>query len=128
MKDSSKNLDIFWDYVTLFVQKIKDEDSPYIVLVSSGSYLTWVEICTSMLNISENLITYQPEYGEEITIMDRSNSEYLNSYTYFLEELEELAYTEVKGAFRFREKKSYSDFLNSVIEEKEFDIEDEDVW
>ena len=128
MKDSSKNLDIFWDYVTLFVQKIKDNGSPYIVLVSSGSYLTWVEICASMLNISENLITYQPEYGEEITIMDRSNSEYLNSYTYFLEELEELAYTEVKGAFRFREKKSYSDFLNSVIEEKEFDIEDEDVW
>lgn len=128
MKDSSKNLDIFWDYVTLFVQKIKDKDSPYIVLVSSGSYLTWVEICASLLNISENLITYQPEYGEEITIIDRSNSEYLNSYTYFLEELEELAYTEVKWAFRFREKKSYSDFLNSVIEEKEFDIEDEDVW
>lgn len=128
MKDSSKNLDIFWDYVTLFVQKIKDKDSPYIDLVSSGSYLTWVEICASMLNISENLITYQPEYGEEITIIDRSNSEYLNSYRYFLEELEELAYTEVKGAFRFREKKSYSDFLNSVIEDKEFDIEDEDVW
>lgn len=128
MKDSSKNLDIFWDYVTLFVQKIKDKDSPYIVLVSSGSYLTWVEICASILNISENLITYQPEYGEEITIIDRGNSEYLNSYRYFLEELEELAYTEVKGAFRFREKKSYSDFLNSVIEEKEFDIEDEDVW
>lgn len=128
MNDSSKNLDIFWDYVALFVQKIKDKDSPYIVLVSSGSYLTWVEICASMINISENLITYQPEYGEEITIIDRSNSEYLNSYRYFLEELEELAYTEVKGAFRFREKKSYSDFLNSVIEEKEFDIEDEDVW
>ena len=128
MKDSSKNLDIFWDYVTLFVQKIKDKDSPYIVLVSSGSYLTWVEICASVLNISEDLITYQPEYGEEITIIDRSNSEYLNNYTHFLEELEELAYTEVKGAFRFREKKSYSDFLNSVIEEKEFDIEDEDVW